>query len=721
MSDGNIFYSQIDLNLQAELNARGRAGMQRRTNSSLNYMLEKIANAEIVAMVDQKHVDPKDPENEKNILHRLGGKDVREGAYLPTGVNGFLTKRQTLITDPQNPIGTTSIDSSYRIPPFLTSADIQLNDHSMGLLNSATANIVIPNPDRDLDFMESVYARPGRAITLLIEHPDSAVVTKQLLKNSTIQPQIKAQADAQKMNRIKFNGLIKSFSYSYQPDGTVVMTVYLIGTSNVYTDVSMYAYKPDTKTPTDNSTTSPLQASSFYKEVYNEIDTLFKSKTDDKIKIKSAYIQSADVYTDVISSYGYESDDHWWSVMHDWNQKEQRYITLAYLINFLNRYIISKQQSVAPAAYIICNNKFCQSNYLPSLVSANPMDVWITGDEHDYYGNVTAERESKLSGTNLTSKNWFEDKDPKAGVLPPFGTSNEDAPGKIGNPSHILINLNVIDRILVELLKTPEDFKATNFLMEISKLIAAATGNFINMKLISYPEDPDYLIYYDSNYKGVGTHNVTPYSVPMFANHPYGTIVREFKFESKLPQNMQALMYTVNQSETISEEKIAPFLNYMYNNRVIVRSLNKVTGLSTEKISNDVDPAVKEKLDAKYKETHEKYLTALNTAKLKFAADGLTNKATQTELSNALIKHIQWPTSTIKDASQMTAAVYPMEASFTIDGINGLRYGDTVEFAALPAKYKNNSTFSIIGIAHTINTSGEWTTAVNCIMRPKFD
>ena len=245
--------------------------------------------------------------------------------------------------------------------------------------------------------------------------------------------------------------------------------------------------------------------------------------------------------------------------MYDWNKKEQRYITLSYLIKFLNKYIISKQQSVAPAAYIICNDEICNSNYLPALVSANPTDIWITGDEHDFYGNVNAERESKLAGTNLTSRNWYEDNDPKSGTLPSFSDTAKGSPGKIGKPSRILINLNVIERILIELLKTPDDFKATNFLMEISKLISAATGNFINMKLISYPEDPDYLIYYDSNYKGIDSHNVTPYSVPMFANHPKGTIVREFKFESKLPQNMQGIMYTVNQSETVSEEKIAPF------------------------------------------------------------------------------------------------------------------------------------------------------------------
>ena len=704
MSDGNIFYSQIDLNLQAELNARGRAGMYDRTDRSMNYMLEKVANVEIVAMVDQKHIDTKNPDNEKNILHRLGGNSVRSGEYLPTGANGFLNDRVTKITDPLLPAGSaTDTNSSYRIPPFITSAEMQLNDHSMGLLNSSTVNIIIPNPDRDLDFMESVYARPGRAITLLIEHPDSAVITDQKLKNSSIQPKVKESTIAQKMNRIKFNGLIKSFTYSYQPDGTVAMTIYLIGTSNVYTDVSMHIIKSNETTPAPSTTNidpQPVAPISFYKQLYNDIDTLIRKAVPSINLLQISYLHAAGYNIDAKSTESKITDQQW-AVLTDWNKKEQRYITLAYLIEFLNKYIISKQLSTAPSALILCNDTLCESNYLPTLISANPTDIWISGGTHDTYGTP--------------AKKWYETKNSKFSDAIEFSNTSKSY------PSHIYINLNVIDRINTELLKNPSDFKATNFLIEISKLISESTGNFINMKLISYPEDPDYLIYYDSNFKGTGTQNVKPYSVPMFANHPYGTVVRDFSFESKLPQNMQSLMYTVNQSDTISEEKIAPFLNYMYNNRITMRTTNSATGVQSETISNDVDLKIKKELEDKYASTHKTYKDALSVALTKFSVDGLTNKTTQVNLGTALIKHIQWPTDKINKSSQMTAAVYPMEVSFTIDGINGLRYGDTVEFNALPAKYKNNSTFSIIGIVHTVNTSGEWTTKINCVMRPKFD
>ena len=747
MSDeGNIFYSQVDLNLQSELNTRGKAGMHDRSERSLNYMLEKVANVELIAMTDQKHLDTEDVLSEKKILHRLGGSSVRSGEYLPTGNNGFLKERVTKISNPASIDGSlkervtqlaksvvsnklNEINSSYRIPPFLTSAEMQLNDHSMGLLNSATVNIIIPNPDRDLDFMESVYARPGRAITMIIEHPDSAVITNQFLQNNTIQPSIVGKS-LQKMNRVSFNGLIKSFTYGYQPDGTVAMTIYLIGTSNVYTDVSMYIYKPDaielpgnakippllspvtTIAPTALTTAlgpQPAKPSSFYKQIYDEVNSLYLKSTDPTVEVKTAYLQATEIVNE--STYEFTSNDMWWAVMNDWNKKEQRYITLAYLINFLNKYIITKQHSIAPNALIICSDLYCESNYLTSLISANPIDIWITGGTHDTYG-----KPANTPTTTITSKKWWSDKNSMFTDQPPFSKNSKSFPSRIN------INLEVINRILVELLKTPDNFKATNFLMEISKIISEATGNFINMKLISYPENPDYLIYYDANFKGANSHNVKPYSIPMFSNHPNGTIVRDFKFESKLPQDMQALMYTVNQSDTISEEKIAPFLNYMYNNREITRApADTLTGIAEEFVKDPADETFKLALDAKYAESHKTYLDALDVASAQFIKDGLTNKTTQVELSNALIKHIQWPTSKIDKSALMTAATYPMEASFTIDGINGFRYGDTVEFEALPGKYKNNTTFSIIGITHTVNTAGEWTTNINCIMRPKFD
>ena len=69
----------------------------------------------------------------------------------------------------------------------------------------------------------------------------------------------------------------------------------------------------------------------------------------------------------------------------------------------------------------------------------------------------------------------------------------------------------------------------------------------------------------------------------------------------------------------------------------------------------------------------------------------------------------------------MTAPIFPFTAEFTIDGINGLRYGDVVTFEALPYRYRVNTVFSIIGITHSVDSNGLWTTQAKCIMRPSLE
>ncbi len=55
-----------------------------------------------------------------------------------------------------------------------------------------------------------------------------------------------------------------------------------------------------------------------------------------------------------------------------------------------------------------------------------------------------------------------------------------------------------------------------------------------------------------------------------------------------------------------------------------------------------------------------------------------------------------------------------MNLEFTIDGINGLKYGDILQFDGIPKRYKDAFVFMIVGITHTVSTSGDWTTQVTC-------
>jgi len=142
----------------------------------------------------------------------------------------------------------------------------------MGLLNKATVNITIPNPLRDLDVIETVWFRPGRYARITMMHPDSAVITRTdtktypnspgLLSKTTIPNREKLkqfypyltkstkdieefETKLRKMNHVMFEGVITSFEFSYTKDGTIEASISLTGTSNIYTDISMFMPTPD--------------------------------------------------------------------------------------------------------------------------------------------------------------------------------------------------------------------------------------------------------------------------------------------------------------------------------------------------------------------------------------------------------------------------------------------------------------------------------------------
>ena len=104
-----------------------------------------------------------------------------------------------------------------------------------------------------------------------------------------------------------------------------------------------------------------------------------------------------------------------------------------------------------------------------------------------------------------------------------------------------------------------------------------------------------------------------------------------------------------------------------------------------------------------------------------YKLNNIIDETIRIKLEEALGKHMLHPFSEIKQSEQATAPIFPWDASFTIDGINGFRYGDIVTFAVLPKRYRVNTVFSVIGVNHDLSQDGQWKTEIKCIMRPKIE
>lgn len=747
---GDIFYSQVDANLQTELNARGRTGRYGRTTRDMQFMLEKIANVQVTPF-------KKDGDLREEITAAiLGGTIVRSGEYLPTGPNGFLTDRnytqttQTIESDFN--LKKTSVpktNSSRRIPPFITSCDVAIGDNSNGLLNTSTINITIPNPERDLEFIESVYFRPGRDVRVKIQHPDSvmmsdvAMLTDETMPsvqklrdlypnidtNKTIKSGVKTD-DFRKMNTVIFEGLITSFTMDYQPDMSVVATIQLIGNSQVYTDISLLVNPnqqtvdktgtfnlADPKLPTigplpegianqqqfigpiSPEYSIPTPVGSFYTDFDKIINNIISKEqtAENNNKERGAAVIKISQYWADVAKQSQRGAVVWGDPTGTLSY--QRYVTLSLLIQHINTVLISKIQSTQPLARIICDeiNDLCTSTYYENLVSSDPMRVYMVGDPHDSYGGVIWNNNNKIRNTDT-------------GI--PFSVKKEKY--TVSYPSRILINMEVIQEI-IRVLEQAENFTVATFLSEISKEIYEATGTAIDMRLITHPVLKEFLLFYDAGKNKLDGEAVVPYSIPMFSNHPNGTVVREFKFSAKLPSDASSLAYVVGQDASqLAESDIAPYVAYMYAASTVERSgpHESVGNLITQEELNIIKQ--------KYKDAHVRFKLKLQDSKSAYSKNP-SNKELSNGLRQALEKYIQYPKETILDSNQLTAPVMPFETEFTIDGINGFRYGDVITFDGLPTRYKRNAVFCIVGVTHTVATDGQWTTTIRCIMRPNID
>jgi hypothetical protein len=771
----NIFYTEVDANLQKELNARGRSGFYDRSEKALNFMVGKIANVFIRAYEDANSASP--------VVGSMGGEEVRTDRFMPTGPNGFLTdqtvtKQQIgfyteddVIKDRNNPniiVGNAYLpkansftDSSKRTPPFITAVDINIGDHSMGLLNKATIQFTIPNPGRDLDIVEQTWFRPGRYMSIDIEHPESALVSAQptglfeslsattngLLtedsvperdKLENLYPSWKTQMDKfirqmSRMNAVRFEGLITQFDFQYASDGTITAAINMTGTSNVYTDISMYL-KTETNPkntekaarPEDLKVTGSRQE--FYEVLYERVKTiesnLFKQVPGlDKnaqyvVEYTNAsgsnpgntdrFILVGEAYPPTVKTYTNDSKNAQKTVP---ESNYNRYITFGALVHFINSFVITKLNGSVSQPQIIFTDVACFSNYYESLVSCIPEDILLlpknspglpfnfeqgvspdcnTYGDLVYYANVNNNLSTSGPFPSSIAKEW-------PGVYDKVGIA-----GKY-YPSRILINLETIQDIIQSLsAKGTSNFSVTSFITAICNKISRATGDAFKLNLVSHPKYSNELMIMDARYTAAGkindTKQVVPYSVPMFSNHPNGSIVQDFGLSAKLPQNAKSLSYVLNSGDDVSELDIAPFMNFMYNAQ------------NVEQINT---------LRQRFREGYDNRLTELAASRAKFGGSPGVPEL-QTALYKSLVEYIKRPSPTIETAVQMSAPIFPFEATITIPGINGFKYGDVLQFEALPLRYRMNTVFSVINITHTVSNTGEWTTQLRCIMRPSI-
>ena len=755
MSD--VFYSQVNSTLKKELTARSMAGKLNRTTTGIDFMLNKIANV-VVSAYDNI-------EDDKPITSIGGGISTTNkygGSYLAGGTDGYLA------------------NDSTRIGPVLTGVQINIADQAQFAINSATINITIPDPST-LDLIEESFLKPGRTVQIKIQHPDSAILSgttllaqDEMLFTTRILKQQYGDNPEDieqflEMNKMIFNGFVNGYKSDYQTDGTITFTLTVTATASIYADVSMFVSNPEIP----NAKIDQKITSTFSGRIKDSINLIVESQKKDNSNgfIKTHQVlDNTPVKQDRTILYGplYTNPD-------GTKYQYKTFISIGLLIDYIEKILyepVSKPKEIStnipgnpgaggmggigdpydpygvndiveeysdiasnsgtsertsvPNMRIICNDQISKTRFFKELVSADPQRIFLyQGNEAEFKTNsygfetitvatgdginqidtptgklIIADNKDAIGNLEYTAVKSYEvnyfDGIKNAENVPGFyeTTTIEGEPVKHGCLSRILIELNVIEELesaLKDDTKTP--FTIKNFMIAISTEIKKQTGLTIFPGLIFHPELPSTLIYYDTKYIGPDK-NVAEYEIPVFSSADQGTIVREMKLGYDLPAEFKNALLGF-QSVNISPTATSAFNPYL-NSSGTARKQHIKEWKIKHKEAIDILSEAKQDLTNDYQDS----------AKIKKLQDALQNydKYSLPDLEESL-------------TAQKPRWVYNLE--FTIDGINGFRYGDVLHFRGIPKKYRDDYVFNIVKIVHNVDATGQWTTAISCISRPR--
>jgi len=664
----SLFYSQVNGAVERELKARGAAGVSNRSTKAFDFMLGKMANVVLKAYASK----PTAESSPFAGFGVLGGLTPIANSYMPSGPLGYLND---------------ALRPAHRPPPALQDVTVELSDQSKGFMNKASFTIMVFDGTTDLFEIEEIYCKPGRHIRIEIAHPNEAIITDPMLDDDKLPSTKKLQElypgidvlNLRKMNEFYFQGRISSFSFSYNADGSVTVTIDAIGTTNTYVDMQLSIDKgPETDSA---GTTQTPQVQNLYTSLISEIDAISKTY-EQKNVTEFEYLIPGSTDKGIIVGTPY-------NIGASNTPKLKKMVSLGYLIDYINTKLLV---NINESANIICDDKFCFSNVYERLVSANPLEILLWHGKSD-----------------IPSDQYFFDSNPtraqqpdKNKILKMFEKVDPASPGFIVNneafPSRIYIDTLVINDIIKKLNDAPGNIDTAptikNFLIKLSEIILKNTGKAINMVLVQHPTISDALTYTDSFYTKTVT-NIFEFTLPVFATKTGASVVREFSLTSNVPNSVKNMIFGVESWNTGTQKQTA-YNPYIY-----------------------ADGEQREKLQREWATKHKTALLELGDKKYDYVLKPDVPEVIE-KLQTALEAYISFYYENIEDSIEQSKSIFPMDLEFTIDGINGFKFGDVLNFDGLPKRYTDAFVFTVLGISHNVQTNGNWTTKIKCNPRVRI-
>lgn len=718
---GDLYYSQVNSSLKKELLARSATGKLNRSPESIDFMLNKLTNVKIYAFEgDTVTTDP---------IGVLGGGLVTQNSengysYLPSGTSGYATNVST------------------RPGPVITGVTVNIADQGEKGINTATINLTIMDPAQLVE-IEDTFFRPGRPLKIEIVQPDDVIQNTEsgtgallnrdelLYTTKILQQQYKGTDqdldEFRKMNQLIFTGLVDGFKVEYNADSTLNVTLTTRSIFGIYPDVSLFISNPQIPNSSIDRTITKTFSDTLKGDINNEVERLKKDYPDGFIQ-QFQILDEIKNETDRVMLYGpiYKSKD---------NQKYgyTTMISIGLLIDFLYKYIYlpavdtknNDSPVIVPNMQIVCDDRLCKTNYYEELVSANPSRILLyQGNTEESKTNDYIRQSGTGDGIEVTDGglrianiddigneetiatedyviNYYDDIENIGNISGFYQVSDKDVidptseSTRYGCLSRILINVETIAEIENNLREqTTRPFTIKNFMIEISNEIKKQLGYAIFPGLIYHSESPSTLLFYDQNYFGPDL-QIAEFEIPVFSSKSQGTVVRDIKLSYDVPDKYKNLLFGFR-SQAVSPTKVASYNPYLISNSSKAR----------------------EEEQEKWKENHKKSLIQLADAKSELTKD-IYDKSYIENLQNALELYVKYSEPSLQESIDQQKPRWLYTLEFTVDGINGFKFGDVLQFRGLPKKYNQDYVFIVDKITHQIDATGGWTTTLNCGTRAR--
>ena len=342
------------------------------------------------------------------------------------------------------------------------------------------------------------------------------------------------------------------------------------------------------------------------------------------------------------------------------------YVKLGSIAEFINTLLSDFDDPIKTIFKVQCFGN--ETQYLKDVKSAYPIDVYFPDYQMGSYGNLNPFTEENSPLTQEMKENTVN----------------------IGN---ILIGVDFLKKTFEDLVATNAaniNYKnLTKFLEEITKKINHATGNMYQFTNIMFEPKVNNI----QNSTGVSILSIEDYNLHT------GLSVNPFQFDSTI---FKPIIRSVN----ISSSPPGPSATAAF-----VAARGNIKPEVT-----DVQVAKNDQRDKKV--FWREYNTAVgNIRSLSSVAKARGFNQNWSEAFRAnLVKYKK--TSLNNDAHWLYNAVYPVQLSISIDGINGFKFGDTLKTQMIPRTYNTdyNMIFTVSKITHTIKEN-DWETTLDTYSR----